>query len=491
LPTNSSSAVLIGSQRPSLLHLPNDRRGSAGPEAVQFAASAGLLLDDWQAWVLEVALSEQDDGLHSAFEIGLEVGRQNGKGSILEARQLAGLFLLGEQLQVHTAHEFRTTFEHFLRITRLIEDTPDLDRKVLRIRRGAGEQAIELKTGERLRFIARSSGGGRGFSGDTVYLDEAFAVTEQMMGALIPSLSARPNPQYWLSSSAPMANSRVLHAMRARAVSGEPPRLFYAAWCNEPGTDPDDWKAIARANPALGHRITPEFVEAERAAMPLPEFLRERLGIPDPLYDDTVTRDPKIPADAWAATITLDAVEIHPGEIVLAFDCSPGGEWSSIAIAAGSLDRPYVELIEHQTGTGWLAGRLVELIQTWRPTAVICDAGGPAGAVVGGVVHAMRLGGLSADLLHQATFSQMKQACGAFLADVLEGRLRRPPNQGPLDNAAADATDRRLGESWAWDRRSATVPISPLVAVTLARSLLSLPVDTTTHTTPFVSLDDF
>jgi hypothetical protein len=491
LPTNSSSAVLIGSQRPSLLHLPNDRRGSAGPEAVQFAASAGLLLDDWQAWELEVALSEQDDGLHSAFEIGLEVSRQNGKGSILEARQLAGLFLLGEQLQVHTAHEFRTTFEHFLRITRLIEDTPDLDRKVLRIRRGAGEQAIELKTGERLRFIARSSGGGRGFSGDTVYLDEAFAVTEQMMGALIPSLSARPNPQYWLTSSAPMANSRVLHAMRARAVSGESPRLFYAAWCNEPGTDPDDWEAIARANPALGHRITPEFVKAERAAMPLAEFLRERLGIPDPLYDDTVSRDPKIPADAWAATITLDAVEIHPGEIVLAFDCSPGGEWSSIAIAAGSLDRPYVELIEHQTGTGWLAGRLVELIQTWRPTAVICDAGGPAGAVVGGVVHAMRLGGLSADLLHQATFSQMKQACGAFLADVLEGRLRRPPNQGPLDNAAADATDRRLGESWAWDRRSATVPISPLVAVTLARSLLSLPVDTTTHTTPFVSLDDF
>ena len=133
------------------------------------------MLDDWQAWVLEMSLAEQDDGLHSAFEVGVEVGRQNGKGSIMEARQLAGLFLLGEQLQVHTAHEFRTTFEHFLRITRLIESAPALDKKVMRIRRGAGEQAVELKSGERLRFIARSSGGGRGFSGDTVYLDEAFA----------------------------------------------------------------------------------------------------------------------------------------------------------------------------------------------------------------------------------------------------------------------------------------------------------------------------
>jgi len=491
LPTNSSSAVLIGSQRPSLLHLPNDRRGSAGPEAVQFAASAGLLLDDWQAWVLEVALSEQDDGLHSAFEIGLEVGRQNGKGSILEARQLAGLFLLGEQLQVHTAHEFRTTFEHFLRITRLIEDTPGLDRKVLRIRRGAGEQAIELKTGERLRFIARSSGGGRGFSGDTVYLDEAFAVTEQMMGALIPSLSARPNPQYWLSSSAPMANSRVLHAMRARAVSGESPRLFYAAWCNEPGTDPDDWEAIARGNPALGHRITPEFVEAERAAMPLAEFLRERLGIPDPLYDDTVSRDPKIPAEAWEATATTEHVRVEPGEVVLAFDCSPGGEWSSIAIAAGDTTSPYVELVEHRGGTTWLPERLVELAQRWRPTVVVSDGVGPVGSVIGSVFHAFRQAGVDTEVLKQLSTKEYKAACGLFFSDVTEHRLRRPPNQGPLDLAVADATERRLGEAWAWDRRSATVPISPLVAATIARSLLSLPVDTTTHTTPFVSLDDF
>lgn len=487
---SSSSAVLIGSQRPSLLHLPSDRHGSAGPEAVQFAASAGLVLDEWQSWVLQMALAEQVDGLHSAFEVGVEVGRQNGKGSILEARQLAGLFLLGEQLQVHTAHEFRTTFEHFLRITRLIEDNPQLERKVQRIRRGAGEQAIELKTGERLRFIARSSGGGRGFSGDTVYLDEAFAVTEAMMGALIPSLSARPNPQYWLTSSAPMANSRVLHAMRARAIAGTSPRLFYAGWCNEPGADPDDIEAIARANPAFGLRITAEFVEAERAAMPLPEFLRERLGIPDPLHDDTVARDPKIPADAWASTATTDHVRVEPGEVVLAFDCAPSGEWSSIAIAAGDTTAPYVELVEHRSGTIWLPDRLVELVQRWRPTVVVCDGVGPVGAVIGSVFHAFRHAGISTDLVTQLATKDVKAACGLIYADIVEHRLRRPPDQGPLDLAVSDAAERRLGEAWAWDRRSATVPISPLVAVTLARSQLSTP-DVTTHTTPFVSLDDY
>ena len=430
------------------------------------------MLDDWQQWLLEESLAEAG-GQHAAFEVGIEVGRQNGKGAVLEARQLAGLFVVRERLQVHTAHEFRTTFEHFLRLTNLIDASSSMSKKVARIRRGAGEQAIELKTGERLRFIARSGGSGRGMSGDCVYLDEAFAVTPVMIGALLPTLSARPNPQIWFTSSAPMSTSTVMHSLRRRAAQQTSPRLFYAAWCNEPGADPDDWEAIARANPALGIRISPDFIEAERAAMPLPEFLRERLGIPDPLPEDSAARDPKLPADAWAATITYSPPALAPGEIVLSFDIAPGGEWASVAMASGTLDAPYVEVIDHQAGTGWLPGRLVELVERWKPKHIVCDGVGPAGATVGAVLLAFRQAGISADLLHQVTFTELKRACGAFYADVVEGRLRRPANQGPLDNAAADAAERRLGESWAWDRRNATVPISPLVAVTLARSMLS------------------
>ena len=82
-------------------------RSSAGTEAVELAASAGLILDDWQRFALECALGEDRDGRWAAFEVGLVVPRQNGKGSILEARELAGLFLFGEQLILHSAHEFK------------------------------------------------------------------------------------------------------------------------------------------------------------------------------------------------------------------------------------------------------------------------------------------------------------------------------------------------------------------------------------------------
>jgi len=431
-----------------------------------------LYLDDWQQWVLEEALSEQVDRQWSAFEVAVLVGRQNGKGSILEARQIAGLFLIHERLQVHTAHEFKTCFEHFLRIVQLIESSPQLDARVARIRRGAGEQSIELKTGERLRFLARSSGSGRGMSGDAVYLDEAFALTPQMMGALLPVLSARPNPQVWYMSSAPMASSVVLHGLRKRARREVPSRLFFAEWGHERGVDIEDREAWYAANPALGIRISEEFIEAELDALRnLPdEFARERLGVPDPLPEDTKSKPIKLPADKWARTVGPDLPTGVP-MVVLTFDITKDGEWSSIAWAAGTLQSPYVEVKVHRQGAGWLAAELVALVLEHNPTVVACNGAGPAGAQVGPVLAAFKAAGIRTELV-QLGAREYVQACGGFFTDVLEGRLRRPAGQGPLDVAAGDATERVLGDAWAWDRRSATVPISPLVAVTIARALL-------------------
>jgi hypothetical protein len=469
---SSTVDVRTGSQRPRTVRLPEPRGGATGELAVELADLAGLRLDDWQRWCLTESLAENAAGRHSAFEVAILVGRQNGKGSILEARQLAGLFLLGERLQVHTAHEFKTCFEHFLRVVSLIESAPELDAKVQRVRRGAGEQAIELKSGERLRFVARSSGSGRGMSGDAVYLDEAFALTPQMMGALLPTLSARPNPQVWYTSSAPLSHSAVLHQVVKRGRDGGSDRLFFAEWSNELGVDPDDRDAWYRANPALGIRISEEFVAAELDALrEMPdEFARERLGVvfPPPADRPQV----KLPTEEWAATVTDSPPAVQPGAITIAFDVSLDGAWGSIAVGAADLAAPYVELVEHREGSGWIAARMVELVQKWQPIAVGCNGAGPAGAQVHPVREAFARAGIEPDLLKQMSAPEYKQACGGFFTDVVEGRLVRPGGQGPLDLAAGDASERPLGDAWAWNIRSATVPISPLVAVTIARALL-------------------
>ncbi len=223
----------LGLQTPRVCSVP-PYVSSAGQEAVELAALAGLELDEWQAFVLERALGERSDGKWAAFEVGVVVSRQNGKGGILEARELAGLYLLGERLLIHSAHQFDTSLEAFRRLLFLIENSPDLERRVRRVSRSHGEEGIELKGGQRIRFRTRTKGGGRGFSGDCLILDEAMILPEAAHGALLPTLAARPNSQVWYTGSAVdrfvHEHGVVLARVRQRGLAGDDPSLAYFEW---------------------------------------------------------------------------------------------------------------------------------------------------------------------------------------------------------------------------------------------------------------------
>lgn len=464
-------AVRIGSQRPRISLLPAGTSGSAGSEAVELAALAGLHLDDWQAWVLEHSLSERKNHTWAAFEVGVVVCRQVGKGSILEARQLAGLTLLREQLAIHTAHEFKTSYEHFLRMTRLVEQCPDIDRQVVRVRRGAGEQAIEMRNGCRLRFLARSSGSGRGFTADAVYFDEAYALTDEMVGAAMPALSSRPNPQVWYTSSAAKSTSTILHRVRSRALAGEEKRLFYAEWSVPDEANSDDRDGWYEAIPALGLRITEEFIEAERAALPDEEFRRERLGIPDPL-PSTNEAPPKLDPDKWSATRTTKHVDVTPGACTLAYDVHQG--WCSITISTGSLSSSYGEVVEHRKGTAWLPERLAELTTKYKPTAVGLDKGnGESFGELDRILEHFEAEDISTDVIKPLSAEQVKAACQAIVTAVEQRTALRPeldPDQ--LQTAGEKASWKVVGNAGMFDRKAATVPLSPLMSWTIGRSLL-------------------
>ena len=62
------------------------------------------------------------DGRWQTREVGVNMPRQNGKGEVLLARELFGLFELGERLVIHTAHEFKTSAEHFQRLEAVVRD---------------------------------------------------------------------------------------------------------------------------------------------------------------------------------------------------------------------------------------------------------------------------------------------------------------------------------------------------------------------------------
>ena len=275
--------LLVGSQEPRLSWVP-EYKSSAGAEAVELAELAGLYLDPWQQLVLRHALGERDDGKWASFEVGVTVARQNGKGGILEARELAGLFLLGEPLIIHSAHQFDTSLEAFGRLLGLIEETPELAARVKRVSRAHGEEGIELKGRQRIRFRTRTKGGGRGFSCDCLVLDEAMVLPSAMHGALLPTLSAREKktvsgPQVWYTGSAVDEDVHehgvVFAKIRERGLAGGDPRLAYFEWSADPEMfpDPSDVGGWAQANPGLGIRIGVEYVADVRGGAPVDRAL--------------------------------------------------------------------------------------------------------------------------------------------------------------------------------------------------------------------------
>ena len=153
----------------------------------------------------------------------------------------------------------------------------------------------------RLRFVARSSGSGRGFTSDLVILDEAYKLGDQEMSALLPTLTARPDPQVWYTSTAGNPGSVQLGRVRRRGLAGGDGSLAFLEWSvDENGYDPADPAEWARANPGMHTgRITADYIERERAALGPEAFARERLSIGDYPVDGGSWET--ISADAWDA----------------------------------------------------------------------------------------------------------------------------------------------------------------------------------------------
>ena len=448
--------MLLGSQTPRVSWSP-PRVSTLGVEAVDLCAAAGLFLDPWQQFVLDEMLAFRADGKFSAMEVAAVIPRQNGKGACLEARALAGLFLLDERLILFTAHQFKTAREHFRRIVGLVEQTPELKSRVKSIRTSHGEEGIELKTGQRLAFVARANGkSGRGFSGDCVILDEAQDLNTEDLAALLPTLATKANPQVIYTGTVSEAATQ-LRVLRDRALLGGDKSLTYLEWSAAEDDDPALPETWAKANPAMGHRISEEFISREYAAMShdVTMFLQERLSIWPKSANLGVFSEP-----VWDACVDRDSVLMDP--VCFGIDVSPDRRFASIAVAGLRADGfRHVEVVDHKRGTAWVADRVAELVARWSPSAVVIDAAGPAGSLLSDLQN------VRVDVLITSA-REYAQACGGFFDGVQAQTVRHLAD--PVLTESVLAVKRRpLGDAWAWARKSSVdVDISPLVAATLA-----------------------
>ncbi len=468
-----AQSVLLGSQEPRLSSFPA-YVSSAGDEAIELAAMAGLVLDPWQQYVIRHALGERVDGKWAAADVGLVVARQNGKGSVLAARELAGLFLIGEEVIIHSAHEQATASEQFRRLLTLIENVPQFDRRVLKAPRGKGNEAIELRGGQRIFFKTRTSGGGRGFTADCLIYDEAMILPEAFVAAVSPTLAARSletatGVQTWYTGSAVDQQSNEhgisFARVRERGLTGSDDALAYFEWSAE-GEDParvqiaelSDPAKWAQANPGLGIRIASEYVDRELRQLGPRGFAVERLSIGDwPSTDEDDHR--VISLSSWNGLADADSVIADRG--VIAFDIAPDRSMATIAGAGLRGDGLiHVGVMSRDRGTSWLVPTLSEFVAAGKPLAVIADPVGPVAAVL----PALEAANIAVTLVGAKEYAQ---AC-AMIATAVDDRTMRHPGTPELFAAVAGARTKPLGDGWKWSRGKSDADISPLVACTLA-----------------------
>ncbi len=488
--TSSANGGPTGAQRPRIDHRPLHKH-STGPEAIELAATAGLILDDWQQYLLTHWLGETEDGQWSSSTVGLMVSRQNGKGALLEARELAALFLLEEPVIVHTAHLQDTANVHFRRLVERIEGTPELKARLAKpggILRGRGTETIQLavnpETGlaPRIEVRTRTGSGGLGFSINCLVFDEAMIISDAMHQALIPTVSAQSidgNLQLIYTGSAvdetnPSHQGVPFARIREQGLS-KAPGMMYSEWSldiDDPAkvnVDEITSEDLRRTNPGLGLRIGEPYIrQSEMAALGGRGTAVQRLGVgawprTDGLDDVVIT------PEAWGKC--LDREHEITGAMCFALDVDPIRAHSSVGVAGfREDDLVQVELMEQKRGTGWVVDYVVDRVERHKPQALLLDGMSGAFALLPDLTEALKARGLLGSL-HDGEVTVLGskehgQACGMFF-DAVDQITLRHRGQPEIAEALRGAI-KSVHDPWRWSRKNSTVNITPLVTVTLA-----------------------
>lgn len=371
------------------------------------------------------------------------------------ARALAGALVFNEKTIIVSAHNQDTAREVFTRITDLIDRNPMLAERVDQVMTALTREFIKFKNGAVIRFKARTKSGGRGFSCDCLLLDEAQILGAAAWSAILPTMSARPNPQVWLLGTPPTPedDGEVFSRIREAAIEGGQPRLAYLEWSATVADDFDSAETWAKANPSFGSRITADAIMGERSSMTDAQFALERLGIWSSERALAV-----VPLEVWEAR-AIPADEV-PADAPSAFGLDMSHDRVvSIGVCVG--EHVEVAALDKVSDTLGAVEWLIE--RAGKKVPVVVDGQSPAASMV----SALRDAGVHVVV---TSAPDMAKACGAFYDAVLEERLTHF-DQPPLNAALNGARKRPIGTAggWGWDRKDYSINLAPLVSVTLAR----------------------
>ena len=398
----------------------------------------GIILDPWQSDALDDWMGRSPSGKWAAPTCGGSVPRQNGKSLLVQGRAGAGMLLYNETV-IYTAHLQKTATETFEEM-RVFFEHPRLKHYVAEIKTALGREQIILKSGARIKFLARTRNGGRGQHGDLLIFDEAQELDETSQGSFIPAISASLNPQtiYLGTPPGPDAAGTVFRSLRQRALDGTARKTAWFEFSVPEIGDPHDRSRWAVANPALGRRILPSPVEGEAEQLDADTFARERLGWWSPVAAQQA--DYALDRAAWAKCAS-DAPKPE-GKTAYGVKFAADGSMVCLCGAVVPKDGPArVSLLEMQpsaNGLAWLADWLNA--RYGAASCVVIDGRNGVDVLVDRIRGTWR----AKNSVIRPAARDVIAAAGEFSNSVNEGTLTWYRPQAALDESAATATKRPI-----------------------------------------------
>ena len=269
-----------GHDMPRLVTNTDSAKKSAVNEIGDFAKEVlGVDLMPWQLNILD-GLTSMDSNGDYLHRVGLvSVARQNGKTVAIAA--LVGWWL-STQGKARGQKQTVITVAHKLDLATALYTylAPILEAKFnASVSWSYGRMVLTMPDGSVWFPRAATPAAGHGYSVDLIIADEVWDISEAAIDeGLLPSQRARKNPLFVMMSTAGTQDSKAMLRWREQGLraidSGEQTKLYFAEFSPPPNSDLMTPTAWAYANPALGHTLEMDVIQAESEAPNRNAFLR-------------------------------------------------------------------------------------------------------------------------------------------------------------------------------------------------------------------------
>jgi phage terminase large subunit-like protein len=279
-------------------------------------------LMDWQLYAIDgVFEAESDTGDLINRAALISVARQNGKTVLGQACIGAWLTSIAKlrgkpQTVVNSAHELSLAVRQFEVVAPILQEYFGAT-----LKRAYGRNTCDMPDGSRWLVKAATPSAGMGLSADFIWVDEVYAVEDNVLAhSLRPTMKARNmrtaggSPIMLMTSTAGTEASVAMLRYREQGLQliddKRQGQFYFAEWSPPPGVDVMDTRWWGWANPALGVTLDLESLLADAEHPDRSSFLRGSLN----------------------QFVNADACWLQPGEWEQCMSDIPGPEGGWIAV---------------------------------------------------------------------------------------------------------------------------------------------------------------